>query len=122
MCVLVWCVVCTGLACYKHVLDWCVVCTGLMCCMYWTGMLHVLGWCVGLVYRKIWTSVFYILDWCVHKNISVLYVLLYALDGYVVHVGAMYAGLQCGTAQATVIQKPTLNDIKCSDYGWVCLN
>ena len=42
---------CTGLACYKHVLDWCVVqyvldwcvvCTGLVCCMYWTGVLYVL--------------------------------------------------------------------------------
>ena len=27
---------------------------------------------------------FYVLDWCVHKNISVLSVLLYALDEYVV--------------------------------------
>ena len=52
MCVLVWCVVCTGLACYKHVLDWCVACTGLMCCIYWTDVLYVLDWyvaCTGLV-------------------------------------------------------------------------
>ena len=62
---------------------------------------------------------FYVLDWCVHKNVSVLNVLLYALDGCRCDVPT---GLQCGTAQVTVIQKPTLNDIKCSDYGWVCLN
>ena len=102
-----------------YVLDWCIVHTGLMCCMYCAGMLHVLGWCVGLVYRKFCTSVFYVLDWCVHKNISVLYGLLYALDGYA--VGVMYHWIACGTAQATVIQKPSLNDTKCSDYGWVCL-
>ena len=61
-------------------------CTGLVCCMYWTDVLYVQDWCVGLVYRKFWTSVFYVLDWCVHKNISVLSVLLYALDWYVVGV------------------------------------
>ena len=79
---------CTRLVCCMywtgvlHVLDWCVVSTGQMCCMYWTGVLY------GLVNRKFWTSVFYVLDWCVHKNISVLSVLLYALDKYV--VGVMY--------------------------------
>ena len=86
--------------------------------MYWTGVLYVLDWCVvctGLMY---WTSVFYVLDWCVYKNISVLSALLYALDKYV--VGVMYLGLQCGTV-VTVIQKPTLNDTKYSDYGCVCV-
>ena len=42
---------------------------------------------------------FYVLDWCVHKNISVLSVLLYALDEY---VGVMYL-LDCTVV--TVIQK-----------------
>ena len=77
---------CTGLVC---------LCTGLVCCMIWTGVLYVLDWCVGLVYRKFWTSVFFVLDWCVHKNISVLSVLLYALDEYV--IGVMYL-LDCNVA------------------------
>ena len=58
---------------------------------------------------------FYVLDWRVHMNISVLSVLLYALDEYV--VGVMYL-LDCNVA---LIQKPTINDTKCSDYGWVYL-
>ena len=62
----------------------------------------------------------YVLDWCVYKNISVLSVLLYALDKYV--VGVMYL-LDCNVAlcMVTVIQKPTLNDTKYSDYGCVCV-
>ena len=41
---------------------------------------------------------------------------VYALDGYV--VGVMYL---LDYTVASVIQKPTLNDNKCSDYGWVYL-
>ena len=37
----------------------------------------------------------YVLDWCVHKNISVLSVRLYALDGYVVGVMCL---LDCNMA------------------------
>ena len=42
-----------------------------------------------------WTGVLYVLDWCVYKNVSVLSVLLYALDKYV--VGVMYL-LDCNVA------------------------
>ena len=91
-----------------YVLDWCVVCTGLVCCMYWTGMLYVLDWCVvctGLVCCMYWTGVLYVLDWCV------------VCTGLAC---CMY-WIACDAAQATVIQKPTSNDIKCSDLRQVCL-
>ena len=48
---------------------------------------------------------FYVLDWRVHKNISVLSVLLYALDEYV--VGVMYL-LDCNVALWSLIQKPVI--------------
>ena len=80
---------CAGLVCCMYRTGMLQACTGLVCCMYWTG---VLVWCIA---RKFWTSVVYVLDWCVHKNLSVLYVLLHALDRYV--VGVMYL-LDCNVA------------------------
>ena len=59
----------------------------------------VLGVLSGLVYCMYWTKVLYELDW--HCTGLVYTGMLYVLD---------WAGLQCGTTQATVIQKPTSND------------
>ena len=53
---------------------------------------------------------FYVLDWCVVCTGRVRVCCRCDVP----------TGLQCGTV-VTVIQKPTLNDTKYSDYEWVCV-